>query len=324
MTRDHASESAVPVPDIGSDEIVPCCLAGVSPGYLSEKLDALDDEEGESVPRSLPSIIDAHVHLFPDKVFEALWRWFEAHGWPIRYRLYSDDVVRHLLDRGVEAIVGLHYAHKPGIAESLNEYMAGLCRRYPQVAGAATVFPGEPDARAILERGFAAGLGSVKLHCHVQCFALDDPALVEVYEVCAVNDRPLVIHAGREPRSEAYACDPYELCDVGRVERVLEDHPDLRLVVPHLGADEFADYAQLTHRYDNLWLDTTMMLSEFFSIDELAYLDDVRPDRLLYGTDFPNIPYAWDRELRWLAESGWSPERLAAVCSENARSLYEL
>ena len=37
--------------------------------------------------------------------------------------------------------------------------------------------PGEPDARGILERGFAMGLRGVKLHCHVQCFAPDDEAL---------------------------------------------------------------------------------------------------------------------------------------------------
>jgi uncharacterized protein len=26
-------------------------------------------------------MIDAHVHLFPDRLYQAVWRWFDAAGW---------------------------------------------------------------------------------------------------------------------------------------------------------------------------------------------------------------------------------------------------
>ena len=140
------------------------------PGMLQTPLPALNDREGNHVPESLPEIIDAHVHLFPDNLFESIWQWFEKYGWPIRYRLSSPEIIEFLLSRGVSRIVGLHYAHRPGIAGELNTYMAKLCRSFPQLTAMATVFPGEEKASQILTEAFDMGLSGVKLHCHVQCF----------------------------------------------------------------------------------------------------------------------------------------------------------
>lgn len=288
-------------------------------------LPALDDEEGERVDPSLPFVVDAHVHLFPDGLFAAIWRWFEAYGWPIRYKLKTPDVVAFALARGVGHIVALHYAHKPGIARGMNAYMAGIVRDNPRVTGLATVMPGEPDAPEILEEAFALGLSGVKLHCHVQCFAPDAPELAELYETCVIHDKPLVVHAGREPKSPAYACDPYVLCHVDRIEAVLRSYPKLRVAVPHLGADEFDGYARLLERYDNLWLDTTMALAGYFPDDARAFaMLEARPERIMYGTDFPNLPYAWDRELRRLGARRLPDAALASVVGETARAFYRL
>ena len=285
-------------------------------------LPPLDDLEGERVPRELPALIDAHVHLFPDRVFEAIWRWFEAYGWPIRYRLHTDQVLEFLFSRGVSQVVALHYAHKPGMARALNAYMADVCAREPRVIGVATVFPGEEGAREILESAFAAGLRGVKLHCHVQCFSPDAPHLEEVYETCERHRRALVIHAGREPASPHYKCDPYALCAVERVEAVLRAHPRLRVCVPHLGMDEFDGYERLLERYDNLWLDTTMAVAEYFPGPVPVRLLQCRPDRVLYGTDFPNLPYAWDREVRKLVSLRLGGEVEAALFGRNALELF--
>ena len=91
-------------------------------------LPGIDDVEGEAVPAGLPPVIDAHVHLFPDWLFEPIWQWFDAFGWPVRYKLGAERIVEFLTERGVDRIVGLHYAHKPGVAADLNKYMQGLCR----------------------------------------------------------------------------------------------------------------------------------------------------------------------------------------------------
>lgn len=295
----------------------------VGPGWLGDApLEALDDEEGPRLAASLPRVIDGHVHLFPDRVFEAVWRWFDRYGWPVRYKLFAPEIVRFLLGRGVARVVALHYAHKPGMARGLNEFMAAICRGEPRVTGLATVFPGEEGAVGILEDAFASGLAGVKLHCHVQCIGPDDPALHAVYELCTARDMPIVMHAGREPKSPHYACDPHALCSAERVARVLADHPKLRLCVPHLGADEYGAYERLLGRFDNLWLDTTMTAADFFPVPTPIRLLASRPDRILYGTDFPNIPYAWDREVKRLAALGLPPEHLEALLGGTAASLF--
>ena len=300
-----------------------CCVAApVKAAGLTLPLPALNDEEGAHLPRSLPPVVDAHVHLFPDGVFEAIWRWFDTHGWPIRYKLHTPKVVDFLFTRGVSRFVALHYAHKPGMARALNEYVAAVQRSDARVIGLATVFPGEPGARALLRDAFAAGLHGVKLHCHVQCFAPDAPELHEVYETCVEFDRPLLMHAGREPASPAYKCDPYALCAVDRVERVLRAHPKLKLCVPHLGADEFDGYEGLLERYDNLWLDTTMLAADYFPMKPTRRLFEVRPEHILYGTDFPNIPYAWDREIRQLLKMKFSTDVEVGMLGRNALQLY--
>ncbi|MEZ5237388.1 MAG: hypothetical protein R3D59_19220 [Paracoccaceae bacterium] len=63
--------------------------------------------------------------------------------------------------------------------------------------------------------------------------------------------------------------------------------------MPHLGGDEFDAYFRLLERYDSLWLDTTMVMADYFDgVGRQDRFIDARPERLMYGTDFPNLPYA--------------------------------
>lgn len=81
---------------------------------------------------------------------------------------------------------------------------------------------------------------------------------------------------------------------------VLRGWPTLRLCVPHLGGDEFDAYFRLLERHDSLWLDTTMVMADYFEgVGRHICFIEARPapERILYGTDFPNPPYAWDREI---------------------------
>jgi predicted TIM-barrel fold metal-dependent hydrolase len=287
---------------------------------------ALHDEEGEKVPPALPPVVDAHVHLFPDPLFQAIRQWFDQFGWPIRYRLAAPQLVDFLFSRGISHIVALHYAHKPGIARMLNDFMAELCDRYPNVTGTATVFPGEPDATNILEEAFRSGLKGVKLHAHVQFFDLDSDAMHEIYRVCAYHDQPLVMHIGREPKNPdfPYPVDPYVICVPEKVERVVSTYTDLRICVPHLGADHYEQYARMIEQYDNLWLDTTMVYADYLPGNHPPSLAELRPDRVMFGTDFPNIPYSWDRELKKIADVGLSSDLLERILFRNAAEFYSI
>ena len=146
----------------------------------------------------------------------------------------------------------------------------------------------------------------------------------ELYAACVAHDAPMVIHAGREPRSAAYPVDTHAVCAAERVQRVLHDYPTLRLCVPHLGADEFDAYAHLLERHDNLWLDTTMMLADYFPMEVPPRLVAMRPGRVMYGTDFPNLPYAWDRELRRIARYERRDDALELLLGGTARAFFGL
>jgi len=186
------------------------------------------------------------------------------------------------------------------------------------------VFPGEDKATGILQEAFDQGLKGLKLHTHVQCFDMNSNHMDELYECCGLNRKPMVIHAGREPKSSAYRCDPYKICSADRVERVLKDFPDLRICVPHLGFDEVTAYRKMIEKYDNLWLDTTMVVTNYFSISADIDLTRYRWDRVMYGSDFPNIPYAWDRELKQLKALDLPSQLLKMLLSKNATDFFSL
>ena len=298
----------------------------------------------DAEPRALLAgrrVVDAHVHVFPDRVFDALWRWFERGLWPVKYRLYARDVVRFLVERGVDRVVGLHYSHRPQMARVLNAFVAELATEQPALVPCATVLPGEDGARAILDEALGPlGLRGVKLHCHVQQMAPDDARLDEVYDAAAAHDVPVIIHAGNAPASPHYDVDVDALCTPAALDRALARHPRTTVIVPHLGAERLEDIARLLGDHERFHLDTTMALASYLPLDPIhagpdhvaagaffsraAEVVRAHADRILYGTDFPNIPYDWDRELGALAGLGLDAAALDAILGGNARRLFRL
>jgi len=132
------------------------------------------------------------------------------------------------------------------------------------------------------------------------------------------------MHVGREPRSAAYRCDPYDICSAEKLERVLKDFPDLNICVPHLGLDEISAYQELIEKYDNLWLDSAMAVANYLPIKGKIALSGYRSDRVMYGSDFPNIPYAWDRELKLIKMADISYDSLEKLLHKNAADFFSL
>ncbi len=283
----------------------------------------LNEPEPAPLPRP---VVDAHVHLFPPRVFEAIWRWFDTHGWPIRYRFPSEQVIAYLERQNVERFFALHYSHAPGMARALNHYVSEMARLSPRVVPFGTVLPGEPGAVDVVAESLdVLGHAGLKLHCHVQKVAPDDERLFPIYEAVARRGKVIVMHAGREPSTSAYGFDCRGLCGIDPVARVVERYPELKLVVPHLGQDQWREFLSLCRASRNLYLDTTMAVGGYLTEDRPGR-DDLLAvaDRLLFGTDFPNLPYAWARERDWLIGVGLPAEALDAILRGNALRLVGL
>ena len=67
-------------------------------------------------------------------------------------------------------------------------------------------------------------------------------------------------------------------------ENILIDFPNLKICVPHLGFDEISAYREMIEKYNNLWLDTTMAITDYFSIEEKIALNHYRSERIMYGS----------------------------------------
>jgi len=61
-----------------------------------------------------------------------------------------------------------------------------------------------------------------------------------------------------------------------------------------------------------------MTLADYFPSEQSVDLGIYRMDRIMYGSDFPNIPYAWDRELKALKALGLPPDKLEWILSKSA------
>jgi len=267
-------------------------------------------------------IVDAHVHLHPRRLAEAIRRWFDTHAWEIVYREDVDESVRILRDCKIDCAVALPYVHKPGLARQLNDFTLELAQRHSWIVPCCTVFPGEEGEEEILEEALSGDFRGVKIHSHVMRIAPDDPRLDPVWRASARFHKPVVIHCGPEPALQGYGVDPRAVSGADRLRRALERHPEAVVVVPHLGFDHTEQFEQMLADFPNLYLDTTMVIGGYFERQPDLDILRRRPDRILYGTDYPNIPYPYDRELRALRALRLPYADEEKILSRNALRLF--
>jgi uncharacterized protein len=270
-------------------------------------------------------VIDAHMHVFPEPLARALRQWFETYAWKLHDQGTAEELVRRQFDNGAAGLVLMGYAHRAGVAGAVNETVGGLVRKFPNTAGLAAIHPGDPNPRDLLRRAREEfGLRGVKMHCHVMRVAPDDPILFPIYEAVLEFDGIVNIHAGREPAIEAYGADVRSLCGAARVEQVLRRYPGLKMIIPHLGFDETAAFCSLLERYPNLYLDTTMIMGGFFHVPIERDLIVRHADRILYGTDYPHIPYDLETEVRAMVAMDLGDGCLRQLLCGNAARLFGL
>lgn len=255
----------------------------------------------------LPGLVDLHVHFLPESVLRKVWAYFDdasthyGMDWPVRYKLPETDRVEVLAKLGVRRFAPLVYPHKPGMARWLTDWVTDFAAGVPDAVPTATFYP-EPGVEEHLDAALRAGARCVKAHVQVGGYDPNDPLLAPVWGMLADAGVPVVVHCGHGPlRGEHTGIDVFA--------RVLDAHPGLVAVLAHAGMPEFAQACDLVHRHRNVYLDTTMVGVPF--TERIAPLPDDWPDRLaglgdriVLGTDFPNIPYDYSAQIRAIA--GWA------------------
>ena len=274
-----------------------------------------------------------HTHFFPEPLFASIWEYFAARSWKIRYKGSTDELARTLLDFGVDRFTTYNYAHKAGMAADLNDWTEAFARRHPGAIPFATVHPGDEGNARMLETLFdQRGFVGIKLQPLVSDFYPDDERMTDVYRAVCERGRILAIHAGTAPVANRYV-------GAGHFEPVMEAFPRMKVIVAHMGAFESERFFAMARRYPNLYLDTSVNFIDPSVMSELVRRGEFPPlelpvgfdhdallelsDRILFGSDFPNIPYAYNDCVDSILALGLGGEFERAVFFENARRLLE-
>jgi predicted TIM-barrel fold metal-dependent hydrolase len=258
---------------------------------------------------------DVHTHFFPKKLSYAIWEYLESHYWPV----YLKDTAKNLAiklvsDFRIKHFLILNYAHKPGIAHSLNEWTNSFCSSL-QLKGIAipfgTIHPGDTGKSEEMDRIFCDfGFAGIKLQLMVTDFYISDRRMKTVYDKIIEYDKVLFVHIGTFPSYTNYFPGlkfQFPYTGVTHLERFMEEYPEMKVIVPHMGADEYEDMWKLIKKYPNLYFDTAgiSVKNNSFIDDRMHFINHEQlyeiSDRILFGSDFPNIGWGYrNTVLGWL------------------------
>lgn len=159
--------------------------------------------------------------------------------------------------------------------------------------------------KSIEERGF----GGIKFHPWCTGFPLDNKVSHRVVELAIEYNVPLMYHDGTPPWSETL-----------QVAAVADYYPEAKVIIGHSGLlDAWRSAIQACNTHDNIWLDICGPCVG----DAKEVIAAVRPDRLLYGSDFAvnDKPFLVDERIRVVKYACPDEELQHKIFYENARKI---
>ena len=185
-------------------------------------------------------------------------------------------------------------------------------------------------AEAAMATGHVRALKAYLGYLH---YGPDHPNYVPYYELAARYKVPFFFHTG-----DTYSpCAKLRFAHPLLVDDVAVNHPDVRFVIAHVGNPWTLEAAEVVYKNVNVWVDLSGLVvgdaTAFTAEDRLDLLNDLRaavqrafryaerPNRFLYGSDWPLAPMAAYRSFIAAAV----PEVYhTLIFEENARGLFRL
>ena len=274
--------------------------------------------------------IDMHAHFFPPKIFEAIWAFFElkdpegnVKGWPIKYKLPTEKLVEFLESKNVKAFTTLNYAHKNGVAKYINDWTVEFVKEHENAIPFGCIWP-EPDMEDQVKQLFDENdFFGIKVQPLVQNFYIWDNRLYPIYELMIDRGKWFIVHAGTAPYRNQYVGYKHFI-------KMMEKFPNMNVIVAHFGAFEYQKFMRLLDKFENLYLDTAMVFipNNIFPERKIKQPDPgdlvSYQDKILFGSDFPNIPYEYERSTKGLLELDLPREFYEKIFFENAKKLFNI
>jgi predicted TIM-barrel fold metal-dependent hydrolase len=259
-------------------------------------------------------IVDSHVHLLPERLAARIRQFFVERGAPTLVYPYAPAEAREALVRaGVSRCWSLPYAHRGGVASSLNGWMAQTFLGDPFVVPGATVHPDDEVAKVVAEARTTLGLSVFKLHCSVGRFSADDHRLDPLWRNASETAAPVVLHAGSA--HEGTATDE----EMDAVARTAARWPDAVIIVAHFGWPTTGRTLELLSRTRSVYADLCPVVADPVSLTRASIAGLER--RILFGSDTPTVAVPIEDSIARVRAWRLASEQEAAVLGGNALRL---
>ena len=275
--------------------------------------------------------IDIHTHFFPAKIFEAIWKFFEmpsetghVRGWSINYKKPTNELVEFLKSMNIKAFTTLNYAHKKGVAEYINNWTKEFVKKYKESIPFGCVCPEDENRVEYITDLFDNhNFVGLKVQPLVQNFYASDERMDPIYDLIVDRGKWYLIHAGTAPYKNPYV-------GYKHFKKFIDKYPDMNVIVAHMGAFEYKKFLKLIDHHENLYFDTAMIyIPKNIFRERVAIRPDseellLNQDKILFGSDFPNIPYDYECSTEGFFQMDVSKRFLKKIFYENAKKLFNI
>lgn len=228
------------------------------------------------------AVIDAHAHIYPDKLAaKAAHAISEFYGLPMHDAGFTESLIEIAKTSPVTHFIVHSVATTAHAVTSINDFIAAQCEAHQEFIGFGAMHPDFEDKEAEVRRAAQLGLHGFKLHSDTQKVNIDDPRLMEFYEI--VEGRyPVVIHTGDYR---------FDYSHPRRLRKVLEAFPRLVVDAAHFGGwsifEQGWDYLHDAPKPERLFIDTSSSLPLLRLRRSRELIEMWGIDRVMFGSDFP-------------------------------------
>lgn len=263
-------------------------------------------------------VFDAHAHAYPDGIAQ---RAVENLCDFYRFCASGDgtfgDLAAHA-DATLKGFLLFSVATTPHQVPRINDFIAAriqeACKRGFQAIGFGGMHQDFPDKAKEVDRLIGLGLRGIKIHPDIQGVAIDDPRMMELYEI--IEGRiPVYFHTG-DDRPQ------YPFSHPKRILTILDRFPKLQVISAHLGGYRQWDDALALAGHPQIWYDTSSSLWSLPEADSARLIRKLGVHRIFFGTDYP-LKYPED-ELTMFRKVPLTEEEQSLILYENAREFFGL
>lgn len=228
-------------------------------------------------------IIDAHAHIYPEKIAEkATHAIGDFYGLKMELTGTTDRLVEEGRTAGVTRFVVHSCATKSHQVHPINEFIKSEMDKHPEFIGYMTLHQDmtEEEINSEVDWCIEQGFKGIKLHPDFQRFYIDGENAEKIYRT--VGDRlPFLLHTGD---------DRYEYSRPTRLAAMAKKFKNVRFTGAHFGGYRCWDQVEAYKGLKNVYFDTCSTLAFIDSDTAKKLIDMLGAEKFFFGTDFP----MWD------------------------------